>query len=121
MDWASSLQDRAAQGYQPTQDETAMYTDIYQRYQSSGASQQAPSQTQQQNPVSRPQQQNQPQATNDPASQNVNVNISNNDPELQWALTLLDKVQQQGYQPNEHELSQYEQIIAKNQATQANP
>ncbi|RYX98746.1 hypothetical protein EON78_04750 [bacterium] len=99
LDWADALQTKSAQGYTPTAQEMATYTDIYNRSQSA---------TQQ------------PSASTAQNTGSVNIDLSHGDPDLQWALSLLDKVQQ-GYQPNQSEITKYEQVIAKNQAVPATP
>lgn len=114
VDWAANLQQRVGTGYQPNQQEVAKYTDIFNRYNGNG------------NQVSGSGgNQFQPQSTQqysvDPSIPTVGVNANGNDPELQWALQLLDRVQQQGYQPSNDEVTKYEQIIARNKSTMAAP
>lgn len=101
LEWAENLLAKTEQGYKPTDQEMAAYTDIYERFQKGSATEQSP----------------QVQNT---SSGDVTIDVSKGDPELQWALQLLDKVQQ-GYQPTQQEITQYEQVIAKNQSVQANP
>lgn len=108
--WAANMQTRVGSGYKPTQQEVDQYTDIYNRYQASGN--QVSSGTQPTN-TNIPQVQNVNQPTNN-GGPTVGINADSQDPEIQWALQMLDKVQQ-GYQPTQQEMSQYEQIIAKNQ------
>jgi len=101
--WAQNLQDRIInQGYKATQQEIDRYTDIYNRLQIS-------------------QGQNNNTQLNTSNVPTVSVNVANNDPDLQWALQLLDKVQNQGYNPTEEEIQKYEQVIARNQTVAAYP
>lgn len=111
LEWAENLSAKTEQGYKPTEEEMAAYSDIYNRFQNGSAPQQT-SPTQQSSGYT-------PQVQSS-ANEEVTIDVSNGDPELQWALQLLDKVQQ-GYQPTQQEISQYEQVIAKNQAVQARP
>ncbi len=125
VDWASNLQVKIGQGHQPSQHEVAQYTDIFNRYQANDnqVSQQAnqPAQTTQQNGGFIPPQSNQSQYNLDPNTPTVGVDTSRADQNLQWALELLDKVQQQGYVPTNEEASRYEQVIAQNQSTLYRP
>lgn len=114
LDWAQNLQLRWQQGYQPTQQEIDQYTSIYNRYNNTQVNPQPPANT------------NtgfQPTTTPQPTSNvpTTYVNGSSTDPQLQWALNLLDRVQNQGYRPTEQELTQYEQIIAQHQTVPATP
>ncbi len=131
LDWAQELQTKVSQGYKPSQTEMTMYTSIYNRAQGGGSQPQV-NNNQQPNFNN-----NQPVSGNDdlPALENGNtqyqqpnigptinapmltVNSSSSDPELQWALGLLDKVQK-GYPPTQEEALKYEQIIAKNRIAQ---
>jgi hypothetical protein len=106
LEWADNLQQKVEQGYQPTEQELAAYTNIYERFQKGTAPQSTSN--------------NNTTQTQDYGNQNVNIDVSNGDPELQWALNLLDKVQQ-GYNPTQDEMTKYEQVIAKNQSVQATP
>lgn len=116
LQWAAQLQEKHSQGYKPTQEEIAKYNDIYTRYQSGGVT--TKPQVQQTQPAS-----NLPtyQTSLDPNTPKVGVNVSSASPELQWALQLLDRVQNQGYVPNEQEIKQYEAIIAANQSAISMP
>ncbi len=102
LDWAVNFQAQTAQGYQPTAQEMATYTDIYNRHQGGAVTTQTTTQPQVQD------------------TQNVSIDLSNGDPELAWALNLLDNVQK-GYTPTQDEIATYEQVIAKNQSTPARP
>jgi hypothetical protein len=106
VDWASNMQVRVGSGYKPNQQEIAKYTDIFNRYEASG------------NKVSSGvSNQGSPQVTNTQYTSNsptVNINAGSGDPDLQWALQLLDKTQQ-GYTPTNDEILKYEQVIARNQ------
>ncbi|MFN8576175.1 MAG: hypothetical protein U0354_04910 [Candidatus Sericytochromatia bacterium] len=109
VDWAASLQVQVGQGYKPTAQEQQQYTDIYNRYQASG-NQVASANTGVQNNAYQTQNYQTQQSSNVGM---VGINTSNNDPDLQWALNLLDRFQQ-GYQPTNDELTKYEQVIARN-------
>lgn len=105
--WANQLMQMVQQnGYQATPQEMAQYTDIFTRYQQSQQQQQPVQQpTYQQQPVQQPQQQ--------PATPGmVNINLNSADPELQWALQLLERFKQ-GYQATAQEIALYEQIISR--------
>lgn len=131
LDWAKTIEEKVNQGYKPSQAELDMYNDIFARYQSSGVntnSQPVEQPRVQQNTtqVQRPQQ---VQQTNEPVytqnvqpqtTEQVSIDVSNGSPELKWALQLLDRVQQ-GYQPTQQEIAQYEQIIAQNQVVTQMP
>ena len=108
LNWALALQDKVTnQGYQPTQQEMAAYTDIFTRYQSSQAIQ---------TPTATPQQ---PQV-NTTNNQFVTVDANSSDPQLQWALNILDRFRL-GYQPTDEEMRKYEEIIARFQIPSATP
>jgi hypothetical protein len=116
LDWAVALQSKLSTGYQPTAQDKAKYQDIYNRYQANGnqvAGSTPVQNNQNQQPVYKP--------TVDPNTPMANIDQNNSDPDLQWALQLLDRVQQQNYMPTDAEIQKYEQIIAKNQSVAANP
>ena len=116
MQWAQQLQQMVQQGYQATEQEVARYTDIYTRIQQAqGAG--VPQQPQQpQQPVY---QQTQPAAPPQ-APGSVTINVAAADPEMQWALELLNRYRQ-GYQPSQSELVMYERIIATKAVPGATP
>lgn len=126
LDWAKSFEQNVNQGYKPAQAELDMYNDIFARYQSSGnvsAQQNTAPQNNRPAPVQQETQVQQPvynQQVAPQSNEQVSIDVSNGSPELKWALTLLDKVQQ-GYQPSQQEITQYEQIIAQNQAVTQMP
>ncbi|MBT9548516.1 MAG: peptidoglycan-binding protein [Candidatus Sericytochromatia bacterium] len=111
VQWASQLQQLVQGGYQASEQEIATYTDIYNRMQG-GVSAQAPAA---------------PTAPTAPAPQpapvapgSVMINVGATDPELQWALELLNRYRQ-GYQPSAPELTMYEQIIGRKAVPGATP
>jgi hypothetical protein len=113
LDWAVALQSKLSTGYQPTAQDKARYEDIYNRYNASNGQVAPPINTQPVNSAYTP--------TIAPNTPTANIDQNGTDPELQWALQLLDKVQQQGYMPTDAEIQKYEQVIAKNQSVVANP
>src|SRR5690606_10306783 len=109
IQWAQQLQTMVQQGYQATEAEIARYTDIFNRMQQSpGAAPTAPPAAPA--PV--------PAPTTAPGSVMINVNAA--DPELQWAMELLNR-HRQGYQPSQSELMMYERIIATKAVPNATP
>lgn len=119
VQWAQQLQQMVQQGYQASEQEVARYTDIYNRMQAAqGAGPQAPAQQQ-------PGYQTQPAAPVAPAAPPaapgaVMINVAAADPELQWALELLNRYRQ-GYQPSASELVMYERIISTKAVPGATP
>ncbi|PIQ24711.1 hypothetical protein COW36_23330 [bacterium (Candidatus Blackallbacteria) CG17_big_fil_post_rev_8_21_14_2_50_48_46] len=114
IQWAMQLQQMVQQGYQANEQEIAAYTDIYNRMQQSGAT--APAAPTAPTAPAQPQV-GQP-APVTPGS--VMVNIGAADPELQWALELLNRFRQ-GYQPTAPEMTMYEQIISRKAVPGATP
>lgn len=118
IQWAQQLQQMVQQGYQASQQEVARYTDIYNRLQNQGGAQ-APAAQQPTAPQPTYSAPTQPAApTPAPGSTMINVNAA--DPELQWALELLNRYRQ-GYQPSQNELAMYERIIASKAVPGATP
>lgn len=114
LQWAMQLQQMVQQGYQASEQEIATYTDIYNRMQQSGTA--APPSTPAQAPPTQV-------AVGQPAAVapgSVMVNVGAADPELQWALELLNRYRQ-GYQPTAPELILYEQIISRKAVPGATP
>ena len=126
VDWASNLQVKVGQGYKPNPQEMTKYTDVFNRYESSGnqvaqATQNTPASNQNfAPPTNQGNSGYQYTASLDPNTPTIGVDVSNGDADLQWALQLLDRVQQQGYTPTNDEITKYEQTIARNQSTLAN-
>lgn len=112
IQWAMQLQQMVQQGYQASEQEIAIYTDIYNRLQQNGATTSSSVSV-----PPTPSQVGQP-PTAPPGS--VMVNIAAADPELQWALELLNRYRQ-GYQPTVSELTMYEQIISRKAIPHATP
>lgn len=115
LEWAEQLQVKVGQGYKPNQQELAAYEDIYNRYQNGKTLPDSYNPQQVSN-----NQNNTGNVQQNQNTQTVGIDPSNGDPELRWALDLLDKVQQ-GYQPNQNEIAKYEQVIARNQSVPATP
>jgi hypothetical protein len=127
LDWAMRLQTMIQQqGYQASDHEMEVYTDIYNRAQGAQgvSSQQQPAA--QQPTVQQPMapQYTAPVAPPQPAYQappgNVMIDVGAADHELQWALELLNRYRQ-GYQPSQSELTMYEQIISRKAVPGATP
>lgn len=115
IQWAQQLQQMVQQGYSATPQEVQQYTNIYDRLQNQGQTQQPAAPVAPQQPVYT----SQPQPTQQaPGSVMINVNAA--DPELQWALELLNR-HRQGYQPSQSELTMYERIIATKAVPGATP
>jgi hypothetical protein len=110
LDWASKFAEAVKNNYKYSPEELAQYKDIFSRYQASGGAQQ---------PVAQPQA---PQVSSQPVGNALagqptsRINAGSGDPDLNWALQLLDAVKQ-GYVPTEQENQKYEQVIARNQAS----
>jgi hypothetical protein len=123
LDWAMRLQTMIQQqGYQASDHEMQVYTDIYNRAQGGQgvSAQQQPTAPQQ--PMAP--QYTAPVAPPQPAYQappgNVMIDVGAADNELQWALELLNRYRQ-GYQPSQSELTMYEQIISRKAVPGATP
>ncbi|PKL76928.1 MAG: hypothetical protein CVV27_07735, partial [Candidatus Melainabacteria bacterium HGW-Melainabacteria-1] len=117
VQWAAQLQQMVQQGYQATEQEVARYTDIYNRTQAAqgAGTAQPPVQPQPQQPSYQTQP---PAAPTAPGT--VTINVAAADPELQWAMELLNRYRQ-GYQPSASELVMYERIIATKAVPGATP
>lgn len=112
LDWATAMQDKITnQGYRPTPDEAARYTDIFNRYQNQPA--QPPVTATPTQPVE------QPKPAYDPG-QTASVEIDNSvsKEELQWAIDLQQKIDTQGYKPTQAEIARYTDIFNRYQASQ---
>lgn len=112
LDWAMAMQDKiTTQGYRPTPDEAARYTDIFNRYQNQPA--QPPQQ-------SEPVQPTQPAAPTYNPGQTPMVEVDNSvsQQELQWAIDLQHKIDTQGYRPTQAEITRYTDIYTRYQASQ---
>lgn len=109
IDWALQLEARAQQGQQPNPQETARYQQIAQKLQ---AAQNAVA-TQQQQPVAPSTMPQQPAATPQGAQALPN-GLTQQD--IQWAMDLEARVNQQGYQPNQQELERHGNIAQRLQA-----
>lgn len=107
LDWASKFADAVKNNYKYSPEELAQYKDIFSRYQASGGSQQQ---------VDQPQASAQPVGNALAGQPTSRINAGSGDPDLNWALQLLDAVKQ-GYVPTEQENQKYEQVIARNQAS----
>ena len=122
MAWAVDLQNKVAQKYTPTQAEADRFNDIFKRYEAARAQAQQPQvQTTQTQPVGNNTDLPAYKTSLDPNVPKMNIDIGNPDEQLAWALGLLDRVQSQGYVPNDQEVKQYEQIIAAHKSVVANP
>lgn len=114
IQWATQLMMMIQQNsYKASDEEMARYTDIYNRMTATQPVPQQPVVPQQQQPVAPPYQ---PPT----APGMVQIDPSANDPELQWALELLNRYRQ-GQSVSEIEQKLYEQIIAKKAVPQATP
>lgn len=110
LDWASKFADAVKNNYKYSPEELAQYKDIFSRYQASNGEQQQVAQPQAAQVTTQP-------IGNALAGQPTSrINAGSGDPDLNWALQLLDAVKQ-GYVPTEEENQKYEQVIAKNQAS----
>ncbi len=95
ISWALALEQKVNGGYQPTSEETAQYNSIFNR-------------------INAPQAPQTPAAP--PAGTPAAAPVSQED--MNWALTLENKVTTQNYQPTPEETARYEQIFARLQAAQ---
>lgn len=122
MAWAVDLQNKVAQKYTPTQAEADRFNDIFKRYEAARTQTQQPQvQTTQTQPVGNNTDLPAYRTSLDPNTPKLSIDIGNPDEQLTWALGLLDRVQSQGYVPNDQEVKQYEQIIAAHKSVVANP
>lgn len=110
IDWALQLEARAEQGQQPTPQETARYQQIAQQLQ---AAQNAVA-AQQQPPAAPPQTTPPPAAPPAQSGQALPNGLTQQD--IQWAMDLEARVNQQGYQPNPQELERHTNIAQRLQA-----
>lgn len=110
LEWALNMQHRIASGYQPTPDEAARYTDIYNRYQNQPV-QAAP--TQPATP-SRPE----GPAYNPGVTAPVEIDNSVSQQELQWAIDLQHRVDTQNYRPTHQDIARYTDIYNRYQISQ---
>ncbi|MFN8673635.1 MAG: peptidoglycan-binding domain-containing protein [Candidatus Sericytochromatia bacterium] len=105
LQWASQFIEAVRGGYQASEEQKAQYRDIFNRHQASGGSVV----------------QNTSPTTNTPnfsAVSSLTINANSADPDLNWALQLLDAVRTKGYTPTEEEHTKYEQIMARNTVAQ---
>jgi len=111
LDWAVQMQNQIAQGYQPSAEEAARYTDIYNRYQNQPVQAEP---TQPTRPVT-------PQAPayNPGHTPSVTIDNSVSQQELQWAVDLQHRVDTQGYRPTQQDIVRYTDIYHRYQASQA--
>lgn len=112
IQWAQQLQTAVQQGYQASDAEIARYTNIFERMQQFQGQPQPVAPQQPVAPVA-------PVQT-PPAPGSVMINVNAADPELQWAMELLNRYRQ-GYQPSQSELMMYERIIANKAVPGATP
>ena len=100
--WATQFIQAVKGGYTPSDEQKALYTDIFNR---NGGQASAPVQNQQTT-----------QQAQDPFSgvSRISVNGSSTDPDMAWALQILEAVRTQGYTPSDEEAAKYEQVMARN-------
>jgi len=113
LNWAVQLQDKIAQGYQPTPAEAEKYTDIYNRYENQAAD---PVQVQPQNPP-------EPVAPvyNPGTTPQVKIDNSVSQEELQWAVDLQSRIDNQGYRPTQQDIVRYTDIYNRYEISQQQP
>lgn len=125
IDWALQLENRVQQGHQPNAQEMARYQEIAQKLQAAqnavAAGQQppAPAPAPQQQPMSQPPA---PVPAPQPAApqgqaQGLPNGLTQQD--IQWAMDLEARVNQQGYQPNQQEIQRHADIAQRLQAAPA--
>lgn len=118
IDWALQLEAKVNQGHQPTAQETAQYQQIAQKLQAAqnavAAGQQQPAP--QQVPTAPP-----PAAAPAPAPAQQGLPNGISQQEIQWAMELEAKVNQQNYQPTQQEVQRHADIAQRLQAAQSAP
>ncbi len=108
LEWATQLQAKVQEGYRATPAEIQTYQDIYLRHQAG----QDEITEQAKNSAQVGPSEYGPQPGHD-SSSTVTVPEDSMDPDLVWALRMLDRVQNAGYVPTETETARYQKVLER--------